>query len=76
VADARIQHPAPVNGIGLTISLGLVSWEPQSGASLDLDRLLQQADDCLYAAKALGRNRVVAAALSAGHHECDQGEMG
>jgi diguanylate cyclase (GGDEF)-like protein len=75
VADARIQHPAPVNGIGLTISLGLASWVPQSGASLDLDRLLRQADDCLYAAKGLGRNRVVAAVLSAGQSEGGRGEL-
>lgn len=64
VAAAAIQHPAPVNGCGLTISLGLASWVPQAGASLDLDRLLQQADDCLYAAKRNGRDRVVAAALA------------
>ena len=76
VADARIQHPEPVNDIGLTISLGLASWVPQSGASLDLDRLLQLADDCLYAAKGLGRNRVVAAALSAGHGGRDREERG
>jgi diguanylate cyclase (GGDEF)-like protein len=63
VADAGIQHPAPVSGGGLTISLGLACWSPHSGAPLDLDRLLQQADDCLYTAKREGRNQVVAASL-------------
>ena len=65
VSAAAIQHPEPVSGGGLTISLGVASWEPQAGGRLDLDRLLQQADDCLYAAKGQGRNRVVALALAA-----------
>lgn len=63
VADAAIGHPAPVNGRGLTISLGLASWTPPSGASLDLDALLQLADDCLYAAKRAGRDRLVSGVL-------------
>jgi diguanylate cyclase (GGDEF)-like protein len=66
VAAAAIGHPAPVNGIGLTISLGLVSWTPRPGDSLDLDALLQLADDCLYAAKREGRDRVVRGVLPAG----------
>jgi len=63
VAEAAIDHPAPVNDRGLTISLGLVSWRSQAGGSLDLDALLQLADDCLYAAKRAGRNRLVSGAL-------------
>ncbi|MFM7313682.1 MAG: diguanylate cyclase domain-containing protein [Cyanobium sp.] len=63
VAEAAIGHPAPVNGIGLTISLGLASWMPGPGASLDLDTLLQLADDCLYAAKREGRDRLVGGAV-------------
>lgn len=59
VADAAIDHPAPVNGRGLTISLGLATWNPPPGAHLDLDALLQLADDCLYAAKREGRDRLV-----------------
>ncbi|MFM7640566.1 MAG: diguanylate cyclase [Cyanobium sp.] len=61
VAAAIIQHPEPVNGGGLTISIGLASWMPQAGCAPDLDHLLQQADDCLYAAKRKGRDCVVAA---------------
>jgi diguanylate cyclase (GGDEF)-like protein len=75
VADAGIQHPAPVNGSGLTISLGLASWEPHAGASLDLDRLQQQADDCLYTAKGQGRDRVVASVLSGGDGERQRREL-
>jgi diguanylate cyclase (GGDEF)-like protein len=63
VATARLRHPAPVNGDGLTISLGLASWAPQDGVELNLDRLLQTADDCLYAAKRAGRDRLVTATL-------------
>lgn len=64
VAAAGIQHPAPVSGGGLTISIGLASWAPQTGSAPDLDRLLQQADDCLYTAKRHGRDRVEAAVLA------------
>lgn len=59
VAQAAIDHPDPVNGLGLTISLGLASWTPQPGSRADLDALLQLADDCLYAAKREGRDRLV-----------------
>jgi len=64
VAAAGIQHPAPVSGGGLTISIGLASWAPQTGSAPDLDRRLQQADDCLYTAKRNGRDRVEAAVLA------------
>ncbi len=67
VAEAAIEHPAPVNGRGLTISLGLASWTPRSGSELDLDALLQLADDCLYAAKHAGRNRLVRGVLDDVH---------
>jgi diguanylate cyclase (GGDEF)-like protein len=66
VAEAAVEHPAPVNGRGLTISLGLVTWTPQPGSEVDLDALLQLADDCLYAAKHAGRNRLVRSALDGG----------
>lgn len=66
VAHEAIDHPAPINGRGLTISLGLACWDPGCGAPADVDRLLQLADDCLYAAKRQGRNWVVGAALEPG----------
>jgi len=63
VAEEAIEHPAPLNGRGLTISVGLACWDPGCGAPADVDRLLQLADDCLYAAKRKGRNWVVGADL-------------
>ncbi|MEB3255669.1 MAG: GGDEF domain-containing protein [Synechococcaceae cyanobacterium] len=66
VAVAALEHPAPINGCGLTISLGLACWDPDGEVPVDIDRLLQLADDCLYAAKRQGRDRVVAADLTAG----------
>lgn len=64
VAEAAIDHPDPINGRGLTISIGLASWHPAQPGPVDLDGLLQLADDCLYRAKGLGRDRVVVAALA------------
>jgi diguanylate cyclase (GGDEF)-like protein len=66
VVAASIRHPDPINGVGLTVSLGVASWSPQSQECLDVDALLQLADDCLYEAKRQGRNRVVAAQLNLG----------
>jgi two-component system cell cycle response regulator len=44
--------------IPITISVGLVTWSPRfDGAG----QLIEAADQCLYQAKASGRNRVVAA---------------
>ena len=75
VAQAAIHHPAPVNDCGLTISLGLASWRPQPGCAADLDQLLQLADNCLYAAKDQGRDRLVAAALGEGEDGADPAGM-
>lgn len=66
VAVASIRHPAPTNGRGLTISIGLATWTPQAGDGLAVEALLQLADTCLYQAKHQGRDRVVAAQLRAG----------
>ena len=65
VAAELIFHPQPINGEGLTVSLGVASWTPQAGAVVAVDPLLQLADECLYEAKHQGRDRVVAAALRA-----------
>lgn len=66
VAAATIRHPEPINGRGLTISLGLAHWSPRPGDRPDVDALLQLADDCLYDAKGQGRDGVVSARLEAG----------
>ncbi len=73
VAEAAIDHPDPVNGRGVTISLGLVSWAPQPGHPVDMDALLQLADDCLYAAKRQGRDRLVCGVLGAEPQPADPG---
>lgn len=59
IADQAIQTntgPIPV-----TISLGLVSVEPDAKEQLDFETLVHHADEALYVAKAQGRNRVEAA---------------
>jgi diguanylate cyclase (GGDEF)-like protein len=56
---AALQVPVDGGTAGATVSLGLVSAE---GAALpELPRFLRLADEALYAAKAAGRNRIVAA---------------
>jgi diguanylate cyclase (GGDEF)-like protein len=47
---------ASVQDVGVTVSIGWAAWEGESA-----DILLQRADDALYAAKARGRDCVVAA---------------
>jgi diguanylate cyclase (GGDEF)-like protein len=47
---------ASVEEVGVTISLGWAAWEGESA-----DELLQRADDAVYAAKARGRDCVMAA---------------
>jgi diguanylate cyclase (GGDEF)-like protein len=42
--------------ISVTISVGVASW--QSGKSLDINTLLNQADQAMYHSKASGRNQV------------------
>lgn len=46
--------------LALTASIGVATAEPQ-GRSLDTGRLVESADQALYRAKALGRDRVVQA---------------
>jgi diguanylate cyclase (GGDEF)-like protein len=54
-------QPLQLGGLTLplTVSIGVAEW---AGASEDLSRLLARADDALYRAKRLGRDRVEAAA--------------
>ncbi len=59
VAAAGIHHPSADCDHRLTISVGLALWCPQTSPRCDVDALQQLADDCLYAAKHQGRNRLV-----------------
>ena len=59
VAAAGIHHPLAACDHRLTISIGLAVWSPHTSPRCDADALQQLADDCLYAAKRQGRNRVV-----------------
>jgi len=59
VTRARVPAADGREGMPLSISLGIAVWDPASGAACDGDLLQQIADDCLYAAKGQGRNRVV-----------------
>ena len=49
--------------VPLSVSIGVAEW---AGASEDLSRLLARADDALYRAKRLGRDRVEAATQGGG----------
>ena len=48
--------------IAITISLGLATVQANESAAIDRDTLIREADEALYAAKTLGRNRVESAA--------------
>jgi diguanylate cyclase (GGDEF)-like protein/PAS domain S-box-containing protein len=56
IATQRMSETVPE--VQISFSCGIVSF-PQDGE--DMDSLFKKADDCLYQAKAAGRNRVVAA---------------
>jgi diguanylate cyclase (GGDEF)-like protein len=51
----------PIGELRVTVSLGVAS---ATGADVDFDRLCQDADAALYAAKAAGRNRVIVSSPS------------
>ena len=68
IESAEIDHPLAVTGGVLTISIGIGLWHPRDCDSCDCDSLQQLADDCLYAAKNAGRNRVEMANLREQDH--------
>ncbi len=59
VAELRIPHGAPGAGTHVTLSVGIAAHIPDPG--LGADWLLGQADQALYVAKHLGRDRVICA---------------
>jgi diguanylate cyclase (GGDEF)-like protein/PAS domain S-box-containing protein len=59
VMDLRIVHGAARAGSHVTLSVGVATQVP--GLDIGPDCLLGQADQALYAAKRLGRNRVTSA---------------
>jgi PleD family two-component response regulator len=56
----RIAHGAEGAGDHVTLSVGVASHIPDE-ADGNPDRLLGAADEALYAAKRLGRNRIICA---------------
>ena len=55
---AKLQLSKTVKKVKISFSCGIVSF-PHDGENMD--SLFKKADDCLYQAKAAGRNRVIAA---------------
>ncbi|MEA2281074.1 MAG: two-component system, cell cycle response regulator [Solirubrobacteraceae bacterium] len=58
VAATAIEHEGVP--LGVTVSLGVATWEPDEPP----ERLLRRADDALYSAKGAGRDLVVSARAS------------
>ncbi|WP_164901826.1 diguanylate cyclase domain-containing protein [Neorhizobium lilium] len=52
-------HNAPMSRV--TVSIGVASFDPQAAAPMTAQALFAQADEALYSAKSVGRNRVVSA---------------
>ena len=51
---------ARASPLGLTVSIGIASYDPHDlGDTTDIDRLIHAADRAVYVAKRGGRNRVV-----------------
>ncbi|MBK1718428.1 diguanylate cyclase [Thiocystis violacea] len=62
IDDLAIPHPASSVATHVTLSLGVVTLDPDS--RLDSREIVAAADKALYAAKAAGRNRIVRGELS------------
>ena len=60
VQGLGIRHACSDTASSVTVSVGLAVWA--GGTQESLEQLVARADDALYQAKRLGRNRVVAAA--------------
>ena len=58
----QLKIDGPNGPFSLTLSAGVAAFDPRTHA--DMDRLLAEADVCLYEAKNNGRDRVVAAHLA------------
>jgi PleD family two-component response regulator len=53
---------ASTGSLDVTVSVGVCAVDSlPPGAQLDIDKLLEIADQCLYDAKLAGRNRTVSA---------------
>jgi diguanylate cyclase (GGDEF)-like protein/PAS domain S-box-containing protein len=75
VMDLRIDHGASGAGLWVTLSVGVAAHVP--GDEVGHDWILGQADQALYAAKHLGRNRVISAeSMLAEFARLDHGKIG
>jgi diguanylate cyclase (GGDEF)-like protein len=64
VENLALEHPDSPVGAVITVSIGVGAVRPDQAAPATVDALIAAADAAMYAAKAHGRNRVVAAAVS------------